>query len=78
MALATPWRHVLGGKVGHNSSGVVSLGFHPSSNPNASFHSLVLKQFVEDGPKYTGMGRIVFCPADGGGIFLSSLVTSYQ
>jgi hypothetical protein len=72
-----PWKHVLGGKVGHNSSVVVSLGFHPSSNPNASFHSFVLKQFVEDDPKYAGMGRIVFRPADGGSIFLSSLVTSY-
>jgi hypothetical protein len=63
--------------VGHNSSVVVSLGFHPSSSPNASFCSLVLKQFVEDDPKFPGMGRIVFCPADGGSIFLLSLVTSY-
>jgi hypothetical protein len=37
----------------------------------------VLKEFVEDDPKYTGMGRIVFCLADGGSIFHSSLVTSY-
>jgi len=57
-----PWRHALGGKVGHNSSVVVSLGFHPSSSPNASFRSLVLKQFVEDDPKYIGVGRIVFLP----------------
>jgi hypothetical protein len=62
--------------VGHNSSVVVSLGFHHSSSPNASFRSLVLKQFVEDDPKYIGMGRIVFCPAVVGSIFLSSLVTS--
>jgi len=63
--------------VGHNSSVVVSLGFHPSSSPNASIRSLVLEQFVVDDPKYTGMGRIVLYPADGGSIFLSSLVTSY-
>lgn len=64
--------------MGHSSSVVVSLGFHPSFSPNAGFHSFVLKQFVEDDPKYTGMGRIVFCPADGGSIFLLSLVTSYR
>jgi hypothetical protein len=72
-----PWRQILAGKVGHNSSVVVSLGFQPSSSPNASFHSLALKQFVEDDPQGIGMGRIVFCPVGGGSIFLSSLVTNY-
>jgi len=38
----------------------------------------VLKQFVEDDPQDIGMGRIVFCPVDGGSIFLSSLVASYR
>jgi hypothetical protein len=28
------------------------------------------EEFVEDDPKYAGMGRIVFFPEDGGRIFL--------
>jgi hypothetical protein len=49
-------RSILAEKVHHNSLVASSASFNTCSSPNASFCSLMLKQFNDDAPVSAGMG----------------------
>jgi hypothetical protein len=63
-------RTILAEKRHHDSIFVSSVGFNMCSSQNATFCSLILKQFNDDAPTSAGMGGRVFCPDDTGIKFL--------
>jgi hypothetical protein len=59
-------KNILAEKVHHNFVVASSIGFNTCSSPNASFCSLVLKQFNDHAPTSSGMGGKVFYPVNAG------------